>query len=83
MSNGSHESDALVFFGATGDIAFKQIFPALFALAVEGLVQSNCAARIVVEKPFGSDLASAQKLNQMLQRSFPESSIFRIDHFLS
>ena len=39
-------------------------------------------ARVVVEKPFGRDLASAQALNQVLTPCFPESSIFRIDHFL-
>src|SRR5487761_2046418 len=166
------QSDALVFFGATGDLAFKQIFPALLALAarhdlnmpivgvakagwdldqfkqrardsiaahgpfdeavfqrfssllgyvdgdyrdpktyadlraaidgaqrplhylaippvffatvVEGLAGSNCAtnARVVVEKPFGRDLASAKELNAILEQCFPESSIFRIDHFL-
>src|SRR5262249_12274017 len=44
----------------------------------------NCAecARVVVEKPFGRDLASAQALNQTLREFFPESAICRIDHFL-
>jgi glucose-6-phosphate 1-dehydrogenase len=39
-------------------------------------------ARVVVEKPFGRDLASAQALNRTLHTSFPEAAIFRIDHFL-
>ena len=39
-------------------------------------------ARVVVEKPFGRDLASARELNQVLHRFFPEESIFRIDHYL-
>jgi glucose-6-phosphate 1-dehydrogenase len=39
-------------------------------------------ARLVVEKPFGRDLASAQALNRTLRKSFPESAIFRIDHYL-
>jgi glucose-6-phosphate 1-dehydrogenase len=172
VSVNAQQSDALVFFGATGDLAFKQIFPALLALVerhgldipivgvakagwsleqfkqraaeslkahgpfdqasfdkllpllryvdgdyrdpktfedlrtalggakrplhylaippaffgtvVEGLAKSECAldARVVVEKPFGRDLASAKDLNGILERSFPESSIFRIDHFL-
>jgi glucose-6-phosphate 1-dehydrogenase len=172
MVSGTTQSDALVFFGATGDLAFKQIFPALmalvdrhgfnipivgvakaawgidqfrqraadslkangsfneasfekllpllkyvdgdyrdpktfadlrttldgakrplhylaippsfFATVVEGLVKSESAlnARVGVEKPFGRDLASAQELNGILERAFPESSIFRIDHFL-
>ncbi len=172
MSGDQTQSDALVFFGATGDLAFKQIFPALLALVerhglnipivgvakagwgldqfrqraedslkahgafneasfekllpllryvdgdyrdpktfddlrtalggakrplhylaippaffgtvVEGLAKSECAldARVVVEKPFGRDLASAKELNAILEQAFPESSIFRIDHFL-
>jgi glucose-6-phosphate 1-dehydrogenase len=165
-------SDAIVFYGATGDLAYKQIFPALYALAlhdrldipviavakagwdlpslndrardsllahgpidetvfarfasllryvggdyrdaatftalrrelgdahrplhylaippelfptiVDHLARSGCAegARIVVEKPFGHDLASARALNRTLHEVFPEESIFRIDHYL-
>ena len=171
MSN-SH-SDALVFFGATGDLAYKKIFPALQAMVKRGhldvpvigvakagwnleqlrarahdslekhggvdpaafdklsgllryvdgdytdpatfqairkeleggatagalpghparccserswsnLAKSGCAqgARVIVEKPFGHDLASAQELNRTLHAVFPESAIFRIDHYL-
>ena len=165
-------SDALVFFGATGDLAYKKIFPALHALAkrgkldlpvigvaksgwtldqlverarasvreygtedadalttlvsrlryvdgdysdpntfaqlqrelegsklpthylaippnmfptvIEGLQGANCTAnaRVVVEKPFGHDLASARELNQILRQAFAEDNIFRIDHYL-
>jgi glucose-6-phosphate 1-dehydrogenase len=165
-------SDAIVFYGATGDLAYKQIFPALYALAqqdrldipvigvakagwdllslqtrardslvahgaidegvfarfasslryvggdyrdaatfrslrrelgdarrplhylaippelfptvVGHLAVSGCAvgARIVVEKPFGHDLASARALNRTLHEVFPEEFIFRIDHYL-
>jgi glucose-6-phosphate 1-dehydrogenase len=172
MSTDAQNSDALVFFGATGDLAFKQIFPALlglvkhhnldipivgvakagwnldqfkqrardsvasqgpvdepafarllqllqyvdgdykdpqtyaqlsavlgarhcalhylaippvlFGTVVEGLAKAGCAenARVVVEKPFGRDLDSARKLNAILEEFFPESAIFRIDHFL-
>jgi glucose-6-phosphate 1-dehydrogenase len=168
----SSQSDALVFFGATGDLAYKQIFPALqalvkrhnldipivgvakagwnldqlkarardsvtmhggldeaafaklsallkyvdgdyqdaatftqlrqvlgstqrplhylaippsmFAAVAEGLAHSGCAmnARVVVEKPFGRDLASARELHRILDQFFPEEAIFRIDHFL-
>src|SRR5262245_18612296 len=168
----SNNSDALVFFGATGDLAFKKVFPALQAMAkrgnlhvpvigvarsapnvdalrararesvekhggldpasfetlsrslryvrgdyndpaifrairkelasaqrptfylaippqlfgpvVEQLEKSGCAknARIVIEKPFGTDLTSAQQLNRILLTTFPETSIFRIDHYL-
>lgn len=166
------QSDALVFFGATGDLAFKKIFPALQAMAKRGwldvpvigvgrsdwtadqlrarareslekqgevdpvafeklsrllryvsvdyskpatfqalrkelgdaerpahylaippqmfetvvghLETSGCAkeARVLVEKPFGRDLASARELNRILLKTFDESAIFRIDHFL-
>ncbi len=165
-------SDALVFFGATGDLAFKQIFPALQALFRDGLIdapvigvgrsgwsveqlrararasveahggvdeaafaklarrldyidgdyntakmfnelkaklgsasrplhylaippsafevvatglaRSGCGenARVVVEKPFGRDLASAEELNDTIHRFFSERAIFRIDHYL-
>jgi glucose-6-phosphate 1-dehydrogenase len=165
-------SDALVLFGATGDLAFKQIFPALYAMArrgllnfpviglarhswtddqlrararesiaahgdvdpepfarlasqlqyvagdyrdpgvfvalrralgsrerplfylaippsmfgavISGLAASGCVtgARVVVEKPFGRDLASAQALNTIILGSFAEDDVFRIDHFL-
>ncbi|MFO0879544.1 MAG: glucose-6-phosphate dehydrogenase [Gemmataceae bacterium] len=63
---------------------YLAIPPSLFGAVAEGLSSSGCAdgARIVVEKPFGRDLASAQALNQTLHRFFPESSIFRIDHYL-
>lgn len=172
-ANGATPSDALVFFGATGDLAYKQIFPALqsmvrhgrltvpvvgvaksgwgieqlrerarsslaehgggvdeaafaqlcqqlhyidgdyadpdtfdrlraelgdacnplhylaippslFGAVVQQLGRSGCAdgARVVVEKPFGRDLASARALNATLSSVFPETSTFRIDHYL-
>ena len=51
---------------------------------IKGLGAANLAehARVVVEKPFGRDLASAQELNRVARSVFPEDSIFRIDHFL-
>jgi glucose-6-phosphate 1-dehydrogenase len=56
----------------------------MFPVVVEHLSASKSAdgARIVIEKPFGHDLASARALNQTLHKHFPESSIFRIDHYL-
>ncbi len=168
----SFHSDALVFFGATGDLAFKKIFPALqamvkrgtlkvpvigvarsapdlaalkararaslethggidpaafekltsllryvrgddadpatyqalrkelgnarypayylaippsaFGTVVEHLSQNGCTqgARVIIEKPFGRDLASARALNQILLQAFDENAIFRIDHYL-
>ena len=172
MSEGRPRSDALVFFGATGDLAYKKIFPALQAMArrghldfpvigvaksnwtrdqlverarasvteygglqpeafailenrlrfvdgdyndastftalktemggaqrpahylaippsmfptvVQRLAESGCTgnARVILEKPFGRDLASARALNETLHQAFPESSVFRIDHYL-
>jgi glucose-6-phosphate 1-dehydrogenase len=166
----SEHSDALVFFGATGDLAAKKIFPALYAMVKRGtlkipvigvgrrpleefqahmresvqkhggpdsgalerlsrlvryvrgdyedqatfeairqalgsaqrpayylaippsefgpvvdhLNRRGCleGARVIVEKPFGRDLASARELNPILLRCFPEKAIFRIDHYL-
>jgi glucose-6-phosphate 1-dehydrogenase len=64
---------------------YLAIPPSLFEKVVEQLVQSGSAegARMIVEKPFGHDLASAQELNRILLAAFPESSIFRIDHYLA
>ena len=56
----------------------------MFASVVQGLGKSGCAdnARVIVEKPFGRDLATAQALDTTLHEVFPEESIFRIDHYL-
>ena len=58
--------------------------PSAFATVVNGLAKSGSVqgARLVVEKPFGRDLASAQELNRTLHAHFPEQAIFRIDHYL-
>jgi glucose-6-phosphate 1-dehydrogenase len=58
--------------------------PSLFGTVAAGLSQSGSAhdARLVIEKPFGRDRASAKQLNGMLRNYFAEESIFRIDHFL-
>jgi glucose-6-phosphate 1-dehydrogenase len=63
---------------------YLAIPPSLFGTVVDGLAQSGCAndARMVLEKPFGRDLASAQELNRTLHKVFDESAIFRIDHYL-
>ncbi len=70
--------------GARRPAHYLAIPPVLFAAVVEQLGNSGCAqgARVIVEKPFGTDLESAKKLNDVLLASFPESSIFRIDHYL-
>jgi glucose-6-phosphate 1-dehydrogenase len=63
---------------------YLAIPPSLFETVIKGLGAANLAqnARVIVEKPFGRDLASAQELNQVAHSVFPEDSIFRIDHFL-
>ncbi len=63
---------------------YLAIPPDLFTSVVESLAKSSCIknARVIVEKPFGHDLASAQKLNAALHAVLPESRIFRIDHYL-
>lgn len=63
---------------------YLAIPPSLFATVVRELATAGCAqsARVVVEKPFGRNLASAQELNRALRQYFPEDAIFRIDHYL-
>src|SRR5450631_1508113 len=69
---------------ATRPIHYLAIPPSMFASVVQGLKQSGCAdnARVIVEKPFGRDLATAQSLDRTLHEVFAESAIFRIDHYL-
>src|SRR5262245_50494401 len=63
---------------------YLAIPPSLFGTVAEALSATGCAqgARIVVEKPFGHDLASAQELNRALHQHFAEEAIYRIDHYL-
>jgi len=63
---------------------YLAIPPSLFATVIEGLGASGLAeqARVIVEKPFGRDLASARELNRVALSVFEEDSIFRIDHYL-
>jgi glucose-6-phosphate 1-dehydrogenase len=70
--------------GASHPAHYLAIPPVLFGLVVEQLAKSGCTngARVVVEKPFGRDLASAQALNEILLGTFDEDHIFRIDHYL-
>jgi len=69
---------------ASSPIHYLAIPPSMFATVVEQLSKSGCSsdARIIVEKPFGRDVASAKALNEILHSVFPESQIFRIDHYL-
>jgi glucose-6-phosphate 1-dehydrogenase len=70
--------------GAKLPTHYLAIPPSLFATVIENLGKSGCArnGRVIIEKPFGDDLPSAQALNQTLHTVFPESAVFRIDHYL-
>jgi glucose-6-phosphate 1-dehydrogenase len=63
---------------------YLAIPPELFTSVVESLAKANCLknARVIIEKPFGSDLKSARELNAALHKVLPENGIFRIDHYL-
>jgi glucose-6-phosphate 1-dehydrogenase len=69
---------------AARPIHYLAIPPSMFGSVVQGLADSGCAkdARVIVEKPFGRDLATAQALDKTLHAVFAEKSIFRIDHYL-
>jgi glucose-6-phosphate 1-dehydrogenase len=63
---------------------YLAIPPTLFGLVVEQLAKADCTngGRVIIEKPFGRDLSSAQNLNRILLGTFDEKAIFRIDHYL-
>jgi glucose-6-phosphate 1-dehydrogenase len=71
--------------GARHPLYYLAIPPDLFAAVVAQLARAGAVAgaRIAVEKPFGHDLASAQALNAVLHKAFPERAVFRVDHFLA
>ncbi|GAC1642077.1 MAG: glucose-6-phosphate dehydrogenase [Mycobacterium sp.] len=79
-----YERVARAIDGKHTPVFYLEIPPSLFGLVVEGLAHANLTAhaRVVVEKPFGHDLASARALNQELRSVLEEWQIFRIDHFL-
>ncbi len=70
--------------GATHPAHYLAIPPSTFPTVVAALGRSGCAenARVILEKPFGRDLSSAQELNRTLHTVFDESNVFRIDHYL-
>src|ERR1700722_13491511 len=70
---------------ARSPVFYLEIPPGLFAMVIEGLSKGGllpAQARVVVEKPFGHDLASARSLARQLHRFLEESQLYRIDHFL-
>ena len=70
--------------GVEQPLYYLAIPPSLFTTVIEGLAKSDCldGARVILEKPFGRNLASAQELNRTLHSYFTEQAIFRIDHYL-
>ena len=70
--------------GGTGAVSYLAIPPDLFDDVVEGLASAglNRHGRLVLEKPFGRDAASARDLNDIVHRHFSEDRVYRIDHFL-
>ena len=70
--------------GAAHPLYYLAIPPSMFATVTQGLAGAGCTrnARVVVEKPFGRDLDSAQELNAIIETAFAPEAIFRIDHFL-
>src|SRR6185436_937549 len=70
--------------GAERPAHYLAIPPSMFATVVENLDTAGLVrnARVIVEKPFGRDLASARELNAILHKVLPEEAIFRIDHYL-
>ena len=70
--------------GCTRPAHYLAIPPSMFGTVVGQLAGAGCTAnaRVIVEKPFGRDLASARELNRVLHEHFAESAIFRIDHYL-
>jgi glucose-6-phosphate 1-dehydrogenase len=83
--SGTFEALRKVLGTASRPAHYLAIPPALFGEVVEHLARAGCApagSRIIVEKPFGHDLASARSLNRILLGTFDEDHIFRIDHYL-
>ena len=69
---------------AARPLYYLAVQPSLFTVIIEGLAKSSLVdgGRVIVEKPFGRNLASAEALNRTLHTYFPDQAIFRIDHYL-
>jgi glucose-6-phosphate 1-dehydrogenase len=80
----TYELVAQAIAGRHSPVFYLEIPPSVFGPVVRGLARAGLTsgARVVVEKPFGHDLASARELNEQLRASLDEWQIFRIDHFL-
>ncbi len=78
------ESLAAVFEDSDAAVVYLALPPAIFADTIKALVEAGLpeGSRLVVEKPFGTDAASAEQLNDLIHRQFDEHDVFRVDHFL-
>jgi glucose-6-phosphate 1-dehydrogenase len=79
LDQARHTGGNVVFYCATPPVTYRTISE---QLRHAGLSHGHGYRRIIVEKPFGSDLRSAKELNRTLRRAFSEDSIYRIDHYL-
>ena len=81
---GTYERLRAALGAAARPLHYLAIPPSMFGTVVQGLAAAGCArnARVIVEKPFGRDLASAQALDRTLHDVFAESAVYRIDHYL-
>jgi glucose-6-phosphate 1-dehydrogenase len=77
-----HLADALG--AAARPLHYLAVPPAVFGLVFEQLARSSCArdGRVIIEKPFGQGLETAQALNRLVHQTFEERNVFRIDHYL-
>jgi glucose-6-phosphate 1-dehydrogenase len=68
----------------TRALFYLEVPPVLFGRIARGISEAGRAdgARVMVEKPFGTDLAGAQRLNETMQSFFPEDAVYRVDHWL-
>src|SRR5436190_23297158 len=80
----TYERVAAAIRGAHSPVFYLEIPPFLVGTVIKGLAEAGLtdAARVVVEKPFGHDLASARELNDDVHQYIDESQLYRIDHFL-
>jgi glucose-6-phosphate 1-dehydrogenase len=81
---GTYERLAGVVGDAQSPVFYLEIPPSLFGMVIKGLAEAGLTknARVVVEKPFGHDTASARALNDQVHQFLDESQLYRIDHFL-
>jgi glucose-6-phosphate 1-dehydrogenase len=80
----TYEQVARALEGARSPVFYLEIPPSLFGMVIEGLARVGLteSARVVVEKPFGHDAASARALNEEVHEHLAEAQLYRIDHFL-